>query len=1594
MAVDTIGYAALQIIPSMDRMTGNMQAQFAPFVQGAQRAGNDAGSALVSGVQAAQAAVAKATDNLAKSHDKVADAAGKVRVAEAKLEEIRNNSRATASQIAAAEERLETARRNSATAARNGEQAVERLAAAERDAANATDEVVRSGNGFKGMFSGLDTGIKQMAGLATAAAGVGGAMSTVGAAIEKEMGADKLAASLGASPELAAKYGAAASKAYAEGAGSSLGEVQNAVGLVQSSFSTLGFEGDLNIDEAASSALAFADIFDTDISGAVQAASTLVTSGLADGSEQAFDLMTTSFQKVPAAMRNELPEIIQEYGTNFRALGFSGEESFNLLVNAAGQGKFALDKTGDALKEFTIRGSDMSKTSVAAYEAVGLNAQEMSNAIAQGGPGAQDALKQTAAALNTIADPAEKANAAIALFGTPLEDLSIDQIPAFLDGLSGAAPAMEGFEGSLDSASATMYDNFGSKMEVLKRGFQDTFVNMVGDNVLPLLGDFSGALEENEGNALMAVAGMAGLGGAVAGFESAKGVFDQVSEGVTSVKDGFVSAKETAQGAWESVKAGASFAKTAASATADFAKTAASATINAAKTSAAWVASSARTVGALVAQGAAFTAHAIGNFAKAAAAATVNAATSAAAWVGATARTIGALALQGAAFLAQKTVLVASTVATTAAAAAQWALNVALNANPIALIIIAVTALVAGLVYFFTQTELGKQIVQAAWEGIQTAISFAWESIIKPVFAGFMAGLTAIGDGAMWFWNNAIVPAFDGVKAAISFVWGLIEGYFNLWKLAFTAIGDAALWLWNNAIVPAFDGVKATIGAAWDFMTGAFDNIKSGFGAVGDFFGQVGDTIGGVWDRIVRGVAKGVNAVGTILQKIQIPDWVPGVGGKGTKGLGDTLVNWSAQYLATGGQVAGRRRDGMLFGPGTGTSDSIMGIGTDGIPTAMVSAKEFVVNAKQTAANLPLLHAINSGALNLKDLLSGNFTPAIRGMFGMEEDDPRIRAVLGVGDLLRGNFSENTRTTRGVEEDNPIVGAFFGMRDRLLGLAGGGVVEGMTDWVSKTVPELQMTSGYRNTDNGHHSTGRAADFSNGSGNTDEQLALAKAIAAKYPNSLELIYDDPRFEGQEIKNGEKVDSSFYDEAGDHTNHVHWAMEQAPDMATAGGVLGDSDTSAALAGAGTSMSGGAAGGTGGGAGGASGGSSGGGGKFTPSALASTGGSFLNESGGVNISAGDAVPVWIVNWPEGVESMTSAAGGTGGGSGGSSALTTGGGDAGAPAALSGDSAAVSEFGVTGGGAAGLSDQDAVIAEFAKKGWGADTPEWAAAEWIIGKESGWKLDARNPESGAFGLFQFLGSTKDQYLPDESMDASVQGAAGAQYITDRYGDPLAAKKFWEENGWYDQGGTANGKGMMLKNVIQPEAVLSPEQTQAWLDLVPQLTNLVPLLEQFTGQAPGTTPDNRALLTQGQTFTAPAAVTPNATAGGSGVDANYGVDTGAAEPGTPAIDLSDGLASLPDIEAPKTGDPNVDKWTDWAAGLGNDVKGLFNKENLQEMLGTVVGLGLGGAGMAKYGGGDTYQITEAQNGRDTARAVSRVQRRRALAQQRGGGFGR
>lgn len=119
-----------------------------------------------------------------------------------------------------------------------------------------------------------------------------------------------------------------------------------------------------------------------------------------------------------------------------------------------------------------------------------------------------------------------------------------------------------------------------------------------------------------------------------------------------------------------------------------------------------------------------------------------------------------------AALVGQKVATVAASVATKAATAGQWLLNTALSANPIGIVIVAVAALVAGLVFFFTKTELGQRIVKAAWAGIQLAIRAVVDWATRVAFPFFAGWVTKIGDGITGFGDN-VRAVFTFVKAWI-----------------------------------------------------------------------------------------------------------------------------------------------------------------------------------------------------------------------------------------------------------------------------------------------------------------------------------------------------------------------------------------------------------------------------------------------------------------------------------------------------------------------------------------------------------------------------------------------------------------------------------------------------------------------------------------------------------------------------------------------------------------------------------------------------------------------------------------------------------
>lgn len=370
---------------------------------------------------------------------------------------------------------------------------------------DAGDSADGFGSKVTGMF-GMLAGAAGIAGLGVGAAFVG--------AMESEGATRLTTAQLGLDPQESAAAGKLAGDLFAGNYGESIEHVNEAIGAVASSVDGLGEIGSDAMQEATRDTLNFATAFGVDVTEAAATAGLMIRNGLAADATEAFDLMTASFQQVPAAMRAEIPAILDEYGTNFRALGYTGEQAMAMLVDAANGGAVVLDKTGDALKELTILvGSDLAATGPV-LEGLGLNAQAMSDAIATGGPAAQQATQEIAAALLAVEDPSDRATQAIKLFGTPLEDLSVDQIPAFLGAISGANGELENVKGTADTLDTTLSTGIGPTFDTLKRQAQ-TFAS---DGLLAIVnagetGDWAGLgqkISTGLSSALDSLPGMAG----------------------------------------------------------------------------------------------------------------------------------------------------------------------------------------------------------------------------------------------------------------------------------------------------------------------------------------------------------------------------------------------------------------------------------------------------------------------------------------------------------------------------------------------------------------------------------------------------------------------------------------------------------------------------------------------------------------------------------------------------------------------------------------------------------------------------------------------------------------------------------------------------------------------------------------------------------------------------------------------------------------------------------------------------------------------------------------------------------------------------
>lgn len=340
--------------------------------------------------------------------------------------------------------------------------------------------------------------------------------------------------------------------------------------------------------------------------------------------------------------------------------------------------------------------------------------------------------------------------------------------------------------------------------------------------------------------------------------------------------------------------------------------------------------------------------------------------------------------------------------------AAQWLLNAAMSANPIALVIIAIAALVAAFVVLWNKSEAFRNFWINLWDNVKAVASTAWEAI-----TGFFSA------------------AWDTIKA----VWDVVLGYFQtLWagiQTTFSVVSEVL----SGFFSAAWNGIKAVWNAVVAYYQGIWNGIKAVFSVVStvltEFFSAAWNGIKGIWDAVsgyfsgiwesVKSVFSGVESW---FQSIFSAAWTAVQGvfsnfGSFFSGLWDTIKStFSNLGSSLSDAIGGAVRSGL-----NGVLSMIESTINNGI--SLINGAIGLINA------LPGVNVGTIGSLSLPRLAKGgivdNATTAIIGEDGREAVIPLERNTKWIdvmasklaSKLSSGGYTSTQSTT------NSIVNNFY-----------------------------------------------------------------------------------------------------------------------------------------------------------------------------------------------------------------------------------------------------------------------------------------------------------------------------------------------------------------------------------------------------------------------------------------------------------------------------------------------------------------------------------------------------------------------------------------
>lgn len=487
---------------------------------------------------------------------------------------------------------------------------------------------------------------------------------------------------------------------------------------------------------------------------------------------------------------------------------------------------------------------------------------------------------------------------------------------------------------------------------------------------------------------------------------------------------------------------------------------------------------------------------------------------------------------------------------------ASWGFNASLLASPMTWIVAGIAAVTAGLIYFFTQTETGQRL----WSEFTATLSESWDYTVEKLGAGWawlkenvfvswgeaVAGVkeswqyTVDTVSAAWTWlTGALSAGWETIKTAVFDAWNwYVNQVKENWRIvtealsaAWTFVKDTFTSVWNAIKSAVFDAWNTAVTFLRDTFNTIIENISSKWSWLRDqlssVWAWVKDNVFGAFhtalDRIKSGFETTVDAIGTAWGWLKRKTAEP--------------INFVIETVYNNGIKK--------------AWDAVAGlVGLDDLP-AMKSIGGFAQGtARIPGARTPYdnVHMVSQ---------DGRFGISLRGGEGVLVPE----AVDGLGE-----GAVNALNHAGIHGGKPAVDRVLNALD-LGGFARGGFIDlggfnlgGVTNlagnlsaiqrshaqFVGRFFPDLfNLTSAGRQEPGSFHDFGSmaATDWQAKDGQYATQMptagskALARAIFTNFPNSAELIHH-PLDGWQNINDGAPHNYGAGTNAG-HRNHVHWA-----------------------------------------------------------------------------------------------------------------------------------------------------------------------------------------------------------------------------------------------------------------------------------------------------------------------------------------------------------------------------------------------------------------------------------------------------------------------